>query len=111
MSEAAAYNRDHYDQLAGECAATHGHAVEERRVWLEGNADRAAALLAVEREANVDDHLALRDELADRLGRSDVLLGRDAQALDLAAAPPELTPELAPEPPAIDADLDLDFGL
>jgi len=106
MSEAAAYNRDHYDQLAGERAETLGHAVEERRAWLEANADHAGALLAAEREATADEHLALRDELADRVCSSDPLLDRDAHALGMTTR----GPELVPEPPAVDMDLDLDFG-
>jgi conjugative relaxase-like TrwC/TraI family protein len=106
MSDAAAYNRDHYDQLAGERAETLGHAVEERRAWLEANAEHAGTLLAAEREATADEHLALRDELADRVRSSDPLLDRDAHALGMTTR----GPELVPEPPAVDMDLDLDFG-
>jgi len=106
MTAAAAYNRDHHDQLAGECAERLGHAVEERRAWLEANADRGGALLAAERETTADAHLALRDELADRVWTSDPLLDRDAQALGMTTR----GPELGPEPPAVDIDLDLDFG-
>jgi hypothetical protein len=83
MSAAAAYNRDHYHQLAGERAETLDRAVEQRRAWLDANAGQAAALLAAEREANADQHLALRDELADRVRTSESLLGRDAQALGM----------------------------
>lgn len=106
MSAAAEYNRDHYDQLAAEHAETVTLAFDQRSAWLEVNADRAAALLAAEREANTDDHLALRDELADRLGSSGVLLGRDAHARDIATP----TPDLMPTPPAVEVDIDLDFG-
>lgn len=106
MTATAEYNRDHYDQLAGEREEAVGCAVEQRRAWLDENADRAAALLAAEREATTDDHLALRDELADRLGSSEALLGRDTQGLDLATR----VPEMLPEPPPVDMGLDLDFG-
>jgi hypothetical protein len=106
MSSVAAYNRDHYEQLAAERAETVGCAVEQRRGWLAENADRAAALLSGEREARADEQLALRDELADRFGSNEVLLGRDARAADIAAP----QPELVLEPPAIEVDLELDFG-
>ena len=105
MTAAAEYNRGHYDQLAGERADTVEQAVEERCAWLDGNADRAAALLAAESDTNIDDHHELRDELA-RLASSEALLGRDAHARDIAARAPELPPEL----PAVEMDIDLDFG-
>jgi len=106
MSAAAEYNRDHYDHLAAQHAETLTRAFDQRTAWLEGNADRAAALLAAEQEANIDDHLALRDELAARLASSEVLFARDAHARDVAAP----APELMPTPPAVDVDIDLDFG-
>jgi len=106
MSAAAERNRDRYDQLAAEHAQTLTRAYDQRRAWLERNADRAAALLPAEREANIDDHLALRDELADQLGSSELLLGRDAHARDIAAP----AQELMPTPPAVEVDIDLDVG-
>ena len=106
MTVAAEYNRDHYDQVAGESDEIVGRAVEQRRSWLEANADRAAGLLAAERESDVEGHLALRDELADRFGGSEALLERDAHARDIAAR----GPEVMPEPPAVDFDIDLDLG-
>lgn len=106
MTRAAEYNRDHYDQLAGERDETVGRAVEQRRAWLEANTDRAATLLTAGREANVDEHLALCDELADRLGSIESLLDRGGHALDVAVGPREPVRE----PPAVDAELDLDFG-
>jgi hypothetical protein len=81
-------------------------AVEERWAWLDGNADRAAALLAAERETSIDGHHGLRDKLAARLAGGEVLLGRDALARDIGAR----GLDLPLEPPAVEMDMDLDFG-